>query len=83
MVDELQECFPSCHFSLGCELNVAQENLENALSHSSWDTIGNTKYLLVEFNGFDVPTRIRGTFVGKDGFPHLRSLLEGGVPVPE
>src|ERR1700720_7051 len=58
ILNELQERFPTCNFSLGCELNVSQENIENARSHSAWYTIGNTKYLLVEFNHFDLPTHM-------------------------
>lgn len=58
MLDELQERFPTCHFSLGCELNVSQENIENARSRPAWYTIGNTNYLLVEFNHFDLPTHM-------------------------
>jgi protein-tyrosine phosphatase len=58
MLDQLGEQFPTCTFSLGCELNVSQENLKNARDRSAWYTIGNTKYLLVEFNHFDLPTHM-------------------------
>src|SRR6202790_5241576 len=57
-LDVVEKQFQTCDFSLGCELNVSQENIENARSHSEWYTIGNTNYLLVDFNHFDLPTHM-------------------------
>jgi protein-tyrosine phosphatase len=58
MLDELQSRFPTCHFTLGCELSVSQENIDNVRACSSWYTIGGTNYLLVEFGHFDLPTHM-------------------------
>lgn len=61
MLDRLQAQFPTCHFSLGCELNVSQANIEKARVCSEWFTIDNTQYLLVEFNHFDLPIHMHST----------------------
>ena len=67
LLDCLRERFPTCDFSLGCELNVSQENLEKLRAHSALYTIGNTRYLLVEFNHFDLPLHMNNAlseFIG-------------------
>src|ERR1700679_14886 len=52
----------SITFSLGCDFHLSYDNLEAVLSHPEWYTIGNSKYLLVEFSDYAIPLQINEFF---------------------
>jgi len=52
----------SLTFSLGCDFHLSYENLEAVLSHPGRYTIGNSKYLLVEFSDYAIPLQINEFF---------------------
>lgn len=54
---------PALRFSLGCDFHLSHDNLEDAFAHPSRYTIGNTGYLLVEFNNDSIPQQITGALL--------------------
>ena len=40
---------------LGCDFHLSYDNLQDAMVHPSRYTIGNTRYLLVEFSNYGIP----------------------------
>jgi protein-tyrosine phosphatase len=52
----------SITFSLGCDFHLSYDNLEAVLSHPERYTIGNSKYLLVEFSDYAIPLQINEFF---------------------
>ena len=52
----------SLTFSLGCDFHLSYDNLEAVLSHPERYTIGNSKYLLVEFSDYAIPLQINEFF---------------------
>lgn len=51
-LDELRERFPALTFSLGCDFYCSYENVQHALVYPESYAIGNSNYLLLEFNEF-------------------------------
>jgi protein-tyrosine phosphatase len=52
LLEEMKARVPSMHFTLGCDFHMSYENIEDALLDPAPFAIGNTKYILVEFNDF-------------------------------
>lgn len=52
----------SLTLSLGCDFHLSYDNLEDVLAHPGRYTIGNTKYLLVEFSDYAIPSHINDVF---------------------
>jgi len=46
-------------FSLGCDFHLSQENVRNALAHPQRYTIGESQYLLVEFDDYKIPPSVK------------------------
>jgi protein-tyrosine phosphatase len=44
--------------SLGCDLHLSFENMQNALQAPQQYSIGDTRYLLIEFSNFSIPQQI-------------------------
>jgi protein-tyrosine phosphatase len=57
-LQELRERFPALQFTLGCDFNLSHDNIQDALKHPDRYTIGDTPYLLVEFNDFQTPDQM-------------------------
>jgi protein-tyrosine phosphatase len=55
LLSELQARVPSLKFTLGCDFHMSYENIEDALLDPAPFAIGDTKYILVEFNNFSPP----------------------------
>ena len=56
LLQQLQERVgPSPQLSLGCDFHLSFENMQAALQTPELWCIGNTRYLLVEFNNFSIP----------------------------
>ena len=51
----LRETVPFMQFSLGCDLHLSHENIQEALKHPERYAIDGTPYLLVEFSDFQTP----------------------------
>jgi protein-tyrosine phosphatase len=58
MLDYLQEQFPAIQFSLGCDFNCSYDNVEDAVKNPSRYTIGDSVFVLTEFNAFAAPRQI-------------------------
>jgi protein-tyrosine phosphatase len=58
MLDQLQEDFPSIQFSLGCDFNCSYDNVEDAVKNPGRYTIGDSVYILTEFNAFAAPRQM-------------------------
>lgn len=54
LLDELKSRVPGMEFSLGCDLHLSYENIEDALGHPERYAIGSTRYVLVELSEFSV-----------------------------
>ena len=52
LLDELRGRVPGLKFTLGCELHLSYENIEDALDHPERYTIGKTRYILVELSEY-------------------------------
>ncbi len=46
-------------FSLGCDFHFSNENICDALAYPRRYTIGDSRYLLVEFNDYDIPPSVK------------------------
>jgi protein-tyrosine phosphatase len=46
-------------FSLGCDFHFSYENIQDALEHPRRYTIGDTRYLLIEFSDYGIPPTVR------------------------
>jgi protein-tyrosine phosphatase len=57
-LDELRFRFPVLGFTLGCEVLISDENLDQVLLHPELFTIGETSYMLVEVNEVYMPKTI-------------------------
>jgi len=53
-----QRIGPSPQLSLGCDFHLSFENMQAALEKPERWCIGNTHYLLVEFNNFSIPPQM-------------------------
>lgn len=63
-VDELrQKIGGKMEFSLGCDFHMSYDNVQAAMADPTKFTIGNTRYLLVEFSDYGIT-------------PHVRNILE-------
>ena len=49
--------------TLGCDFHLSYENLQDAYANPSRYTIGNTRYLLVEFSNFGIPQNTTDSFL--------------------
>jgi protein-tyrosine phosphatase len=58
LLSELQARVPSLKFTLGCDFHMSYENIEDALLDPAPFAIGDTKYILVEFNNFSPPQQM-------------------------
>jgi protein-tyrosine phosphatase len=59
LLSQLQERIgPTLQLSLGCDFHLSFENMQAALESPARWCIGNTQYLLVEFNNFSIPPQI-------------------------
>lgn len=59
LIEELQNKVGSgVQLILGCDFHFSYDNLEDALRHPNRYTIGNTRYLLIEFSDFSIPPQI-------------------------
>jgi len=45
-------------FTLGCDLHFSYENIQDALEHPRRYTIGDTRYLLIEFSDYGIPPSV-------------------------
>jgi protein-tyrosine phosphatase len=54
-IEELREKVPGMEFSLGCDLNLTYENVQDAAEHPERYAIADTRYILVEFSDFQTP----------------------------
>jgi len=54
LLEELRARIPEMQFSLGCDFHLSYDNIEDALKHPRKYTIGNTRYLLVEFSDYGI-----------------------------
>jgi protein-tyrosine phosphatase len=52
LLDELRLRVPGLSFSLGCDLHLSYENIEDAKRHPERYAIGDTRYLLVELSEY-------------------------------
>jgi protein-tyrosine phosphatase len=52
LLEELRERVPGLRFSLGCDLHLSYENIEDAMRHPSRYAIGETRYVLVELSEY-------------------------------
>ena len=52
LLEELRLRAPGLSFSLGCDLHLSYENIEDAMAHPERYTIGDTRYLLVELSEY-------------------------------
>jgi protein-tyrosine phosphatase len=55
MVEELRARVPGMAFSLGCDFHLSFENIEDAVAFPKRYTIGDSRYLLIEFSDFTIP----------------------------
>jgi protein-tyrosine phosphatase len=46
-------------FSIGCDFHFSYDNIRDALDHPRRYTIGDTQYLLIEFNDRAIPTTVK------------------------
>jgi protein-tyrosine phosphatase len=46
-------------FSIGCDFHFSRENINDALNHPRRYTIGDTKYLLIEFHDRGIPASVK------------------------
>jgi protein-tyrosine phosphatase len=60
-LDELRWRCPDLEFSLGCEVTISDENLNQAVLHPDSFTIGGTSNMLVEFNEVCSPKQLEDT----------------------
>lgn len=60
-------------FSLGCDFHFSPENIRDALDHPRRYTIGDTQYLLIEFNDRAIPITVKEDI--------LSLLSRGMVPI--
>jgi protein-tyrosine phosphatase len=69
-LEELKQRVPSLDFVLGCDFHLSEENIQEARKHPSHYTIGNTRYILVEFSDFTTPQQMMNLLLGlqTDGF---------------
>jgi len=59
LLQQLQERIgPTPQLSLGCDFHLSFENMQAALQSPERWCIGNTRYLLVEFNNFGIPPQM-------------------------
>ena len=64
LVAHLQEAVGnSLEIRLGCDFHLSYENVQDALAHPTRYVIQGTRYLLVEFSNFSIPTQISESFV--------------------
>jgi protein-tyrosine phosphatase len=52
LIDELRARAPELCFSLGCDMHLSYENIDNATRHPDRYAIGETRYLLVELSEY-------------------------------
>jgi protein-tyrosine phosphatase len=52
LLEELRVRAPKLSFSLGCDLQLSYENIEDAMDHPERYAIGDTRYLLVELSEY-------------------------------
>jgi len=57
-------------FSLGCDFHFSYDNIRDALAHPRRYTIGDSRYLLVEFSDYGLPPSVK---------QDLHSLLNSGI----
>ena len=58
LLEELKARVPSLKFTLGCDFHMSYENIEDALLEPEPFAIGDTRYILVEFNDFSPPQQM-------------------------
>lgn len=59
LLDELRSKVPDLQFSMGCEIQLSTENVQNTLRNPNRYTINNSRYLLVEFNNITPAIRMQ------------------------
>jgi protein-tyrosine phosphatase len=52
LLDELRSRVPSLQFSIGCDFHLSSENIEDALLNPNRYTVGDSRYLLVEYSEY-------------------------------
>jgi protein-tyrosine phosphatase len=52
LLDELCSRVPSLQFSIGCDFHLSSENIEDALLNPNRYTVGDSRYLLVEYSEY-------------------------------
>ncbi len=73
-LDELREKIGGKpELTLGCDFHFSYDNIQDALAHPHRYTIGETKYLLVEFSDYSIPP------MAMEGFFHLQTA--GLMPI--
>jgi protein-tyrosine phosphatase len=60
-VEELRGKFKDLEVITGCDFHCSYENVQDALAHPHRYTIGNTRYLLLEFNDFATARQMTDT----------------------
>jgi len=64
LVDHLQQLVgDSPKLSLGCDFHLSYENIQDALANPTRYVIEGTRYLLVEFSNYSVPTQTTDSFL--------------------
>lgn len=57
-LDELRSRFPAIEFTLGCEVTISDENLDQVVRHPELFMIGGTSNMLVEANEVYMPKQL-------------------------
>jgi protein-tyrosine phosphatase len=51
-------------FSIGCDVHLSYDNVEDALLHPQRYTVAAKKYLLVELSDYGIPPQVSGRLLG-------------------
>jgi protein-tyrosine phosphatase len=66
-LEELRSKFTGIQFVMGCDFHCSYENVQDAIAHPRRYTIGNTRYLLLEFNEFATSRQMTDTMAVLSG----------------